>query len=149
MTQAPPASAQPPAAQSAPPVRKTIRGLGDMKSLYVRPMPQNFDQTLRVEIKSELGDRIKLVSSPNGADAVMEIVMEDEARGPAVVGSAGRILGLSGKKKVSVTIIEPQQRRTLWSAEAGDRKTYFGSFGDGGKRTASRIAKKLKHDASN
>jgi len=149
VAQAPPASAPPPVAQSAPPVRKAIHSLGEVKSLYVRPMPQNFDQTLRVEIKSELGDRFKLLSGPGGADAVMEIVMEDEARGPAVVGSAGRILGISGKKKVSVTIIEPQQRKALWSAEAGDRKTYFGSSGDGGKRMASRIAKKLKHDAAN
>jgi serine/threonine protein kinase len=148
VAQPPPPVQAPPAAQPVPAARRAVRGLRDVRTLFVRPMPGNFDETLRVEIISELGDRFRLVTSAGAADAVLEILMDDEGGGPRVVGQAGRILGISGKKKVTVTMVEQQQHRVLWSAEAGDRKSYFGSFGDGGKRMASRIAKKLKHDAN-
>ena len=144
----PPLAAAPAPSQPAPSAQRAIRGLKDVRALLIRPMPRNFDQTLRLEIRNEMGERFRLVSNAAAADAVLEILMDDDAGagGPAVVGQAGRILGITGKKKVSVTMVDLQQHRVLWSAEAGDRKTYFGSFGDGGRRMASRIAKKLRHD---
>ena len=149
LAQNPPPVSAPPPPPPAPVSRRAIRYLKDVRTLYVRPMPQNFDQTLRAEIRSELGGRFNLVSTAGAADAVLEVLADgDETGGPSVVGQAGRILGISGKKKISVTMIEPQQHRVLWSAEAGDRRSFLGSFGDGGKRMASRIAKKLKHDAN-
>jgi serine/threonine-protein kinase len=146
---APPPTAEPvPAPAPAPPpvhTKPAARRLTDVRRLFVLPTGDELDTYLREEIRSQLGNRVELATASSMADAHLKVEVTDEG-GNRVVGAAGRIFGLKGKKKAVVRITEPQHRTVLWSAEAGDGKAVLGAFGDGGKRLASRIAKQLKED---
>ena len=130
----------------APPPHRQIDTLLNVNTLFIRPMPNNFDEDLREAIAKELGARIRLVLGSADADAFLEITLDDNKGGGAVVGTTERWLGLKGGQKAVVRMVEARSGRVLWSAEAGDRSVFAGHLGDGGRRIASRLAKRLRHD---
>jgi len=159
------ALATPPATQVAPPPRppepampaverpaptpaphRQIDTLLNVNTLFIRPMPGNFDEDLREAIAKELGPRLHLVLGPGEADAFLEITLDADKGGAPVLGTTERWLGLKGGQKAIVRMVEAHSGRVLWSAEAGDRSAFAGHLGDGGRRIASRLAKRLRHD---
>jgi serine/threonine-protein kinase len=139
----PPAPTPAPVTPAAPPARRSITRLRDIHKLYIVPIEGEIDQYLREEIGSELAGRVTVVSSAAGADASLRIEVQDD-RGNRVAGAAGRIFGVKSKRRAIVRIVEPAEKRVIWSAESGDKKAVLGAFGDGEKRLASRIAKQLR-----
>ena len=129
-----------------PPPHREIDTLSNVNTLFIRPMPNNFDEDLREAIAKELGPRLRLVLGPGDADAFLEIKLDADKSGGAVVGTTERWLGLKGGQKAIVRMVEAHSGRVLWSAEAGDRSVFAGHLGDGGRRIASRLAKRLRHD---
>jgi hypothetical protein len=125
--------------------RPAPRRLTDIRKLYVVPSGDELDKHLRQELRTELGSRVDLANTAGQSDAQLKVEVVDEG-GNRVVGAAGRIFGLKGKKRAIVRITEPQHKTVLWSAEAGDNKAVLGAFSDGAKRLASRIAKQLRED---
>jgi hypothetical protein len=85
------------------------------------------------------------LTSASAADAQLKVEVSDE-QGNRVVGTAGRIFSMKSKKRAIVQIVETQNKKMLWNAEAGDNKAVLGAFGDSVNRLASRIAKQLKED---
>jgi serine/threonine-protein kinase len=155
---------QPPAPQAAAPARppelappaverpaptpaphRRIEILKDVDTLFIHPMPNGFDDDMREAIAKEVGSRLHLVSKAADADAYLEISLDGD-KGHAVLGSTQRWLGLKGGQKAVVRMVEARGGRLLWSAEAGDRSVFASSLGDGARRIASRLAKRLKHD---
>jgi len=152
-TAAPPRPPQPampaverPAPAPTPPPHRQIDTLLNVNTLFIRPMPNNFDEDLREAIAKELGPRLRLLLGPEDADAFLEITLDADKGGSAVVGTTERWLGLKGGQKAYVRMVEARSGRVLWSAEAGDRSAFAGHLGDGGRRIASRLAKRLRHD---
>ncbi len=137
---------QRPAPAPAPPPHRQIDTLLNVNTLFIRPMPNNFDEDIREAIAKELGPRLRLVLGPGDADAFLEITLGEDKGGGAVVGTTERWLGLKGGQKAIVRMVEARSGRVLWSAEAGDRSVFAGHLGDGGRRIASRLAKRLRHD---
>jgi len=135
-----------PAPAPIPPPHRQIDTLLNVNTLFIRPMPNNFDEDLREAIAKELGPRLRLVLGPADADAFLEITLDADKGGSAVVGTTERWLGLKGGQKAIVRMVEARSGRVLWSAEAGDRSAFAGHLGDGGRRIASRLAKRLRHD---
>jgi serine/threonine-protein kinase len=146
-TAAPPAPAPTPTpapvAPAAPPAHRAITRLRDIHKLYIVPIEGEIDQYLREEIGSELAGKVTVVSSAAAADASLRLEVQDD-KGNRVAGAAGRIFGVRSKRRAIVRIVEPAEKRVIWSAESGDKKAVLGAFGDGEKRLASRIAKQLK-----
>ena len=138
---APPAVARP---TPTPAPHRRIATLASVDTLFIHPMPDGFDADLREAIAKEVGPRLRLVSKAGDADAVLEISLDGD-KGGAVLGGTQRWLGLRGGQKAYVRMVEPVSGRVLWSAEAGDRSVFAGR-GDGSRRIASRLAKRLKHD---
>src|SRR5438128_8988537 len=103
------------------------------------------DDLLRQELRTQLAGKVDVTNSAGAADAHLRIEVSDET-GNRVVGGVGRIFGLKAKHKAVVQIVDPQRKKVLWSAEAGDKKAVLGAFSDGAKRVASRIAKRLRDD---
>ncbi|MCX6627357.1 MAG: serine/threonine-protein kinase, partial [Candidatus Solibacter sp.] len=144
---APVAVAAPPAAPRAEPaaISHAARRLKDIRKLYIVPTKDELDDYLRENIRSDMGGLVEVTDSASGADASLRVEVQDE-HGNRVVGAAGRLFGLKGKRRAVVQVVDQRDRRILWSAEAGDNKAVLGAFGDGARRLASRIAKQLRED---
>lgn len=135
---APPVSA-PPAA--ATPRARSIQRLRDIHTLQVQADSKDLTAYLCEEIASQFGGQVRTVTG--NADAIMTIDVEEQ-HGKRVIGAAGRVFGLKGKKHAMVEIVDHSEGHVLWSAEAGDRQAVVGAFGDGAKRLAARIVKQLR-----
>ena len=82
------------------------------------------------------------------ADAVMQIRIEQLKGGK--LSRAGRMFGLSDKRRVQARVLNESSHKVLWEDKVGDRKMATGSFvGDGVKRMASRIVEALGEDLNN
>jgi hypothetical protein len=143
----PPKIAPPPPPAPVTPSRPVPTRLTEVRKLYIVPMDGEIDDLLREELRSQLQGKAEITNSAGSSDAQLKIEVTDE-KGNRVVGGFGRIFGFKSKRKATVQIVEPQRRRVLWSAEAGDGKAVLGAFSDGAKRLASRIARQLREDWS-
>jgi serine/threonine-protein kinase len=127
-----------------PPVR-TIASIHEVRRLFVERAEGGLDSYLRSELRDKLGDRIRLAESSADAEAVLEVSVEQLKGGS--LSRAGRMFGLSDKRRVQARILDPSGGRVLWEDTAGDRQPITGSFkGDGLKRMASRIVSALEDD---
>jgi hypothetical protein len=122
-----------------------VTRLADVRKLYIVPADGEIDDLLRDELREQLRGKAEVIRTATSADAQLKIDITDE-KGNRVVGGFGRLFGFRSKRKALVQIVEPQRKRVLWSAEAGDGKAVLGAFSDGAKRLASRIAKQLREE---
>jgi hypothetical protein len=136
----PPASPAPP-----PPSARTIRRLGEVKTLYVERMKGDLDELLRQKIAEDLPGRIKLVKDAASADARMTARMEEDEGG--LLSGAGRVFGLKDKYRVTIRILATANSRELWQHTAGDRSPIVGAMGSRAmSRAVSRIVGQLEDD---
>jgi len=132
-------------AEEAPPSLPSVTQLADVKSIFLKPMPEDLDEHLRQEIANELKGRLQVSADEASADAVMSVVIED-ARGNRVVGATGRLIGVKGAKHAIATLSDRTGQHQLWTATVDDRHLFASSLGDDIKRLASRLAKRLRSD---
>lgn len=101
------------------------------------------DRYIKDEMRKQLGGLVRLVESPEGADAIMRVTVEAQ-KGGAVSGAA-QAFGFKDRSVVRVTILEPGSTRVLWRQGTGDRKPVIGAFhGDAPSVMAQRIVRELK-----
>jgi hypothetical protein len=114
--------------------------------MYVEKLDGNLDDYIREEIQSRLGRQMKIAPTSATADAVMQVTIEQLKGGN--LSKAGRLFGLSDKRRVQARVVDAATRRTvLWEEKAGDRNLITGAFvGDGVKRLAARIVKSLAEE---
>jgi hypothetical protein len=147
-TPPPPTAATPapaPATPTEPPV-PPLRRLREVRRISVEsPKQDELDKFLREELAEELKSKVEVVRRSSSADAILRVELEEDQSG-IVVGTAGRVLGMKGKRKAIAKVVDRRHGNVLWKAEAGDRQAVVGAFGDGAKRIASRIAKQLNKD---
>ncbi|MGO9095480.1 MAG: serine/threonine protein kinase [Bryobacteraceae bacterium] len=144
----------PPAVQPVEPSPKTpaegaatpeATSLAAVKTLYLRPANPDLDDLLREELKTELEGRISLATTASEAEAIMDVVIEDQ-HGNAVSGAAGRVVGLKGTRKAIITIQDRSGKHVLWQAEVDNKHSLVTAMRDDTRRLASRIAKRLRSE---
>jgi serine/threonine-protein kinase len=143
----PPAAEPAPPARTEPPARppKVIRSIRDVERIYVEKTEGELDGFLRTELRERLGGRLGVASSPGEADAIMQVRIE-QLKGGAL-SRAGRVFGVSDKRRIQARVISASSGRVLWEERAGDRQLLTGAFlGDAGRRLASRIVEALQRD---
>lgn len=102
--------------------------LHEVKSLYVEPMPNGFDQSLIQKLLK--WDAIKVVYVPEEADAVLKGGVSVR-----VVGAGGLTLT---KTHAEVTLVDRKTGRPIWSAKKGSNK--------GSLKVAQKLVNKLRKD---
>jgi serine/threonine protein kinase len=137
--------AAPPSPAATTATRSRITSLSDVHSLYITSPNTDLTTSLREEIAHEFNGNLRFPSSAAAADATLRIDLED-GHGNRMVRSAGRFLGMKAGRKATAQVIAADNKRCLWSAEAGDRQALAGAWGDGARRIASRIARDLHRD---
>lgn len=141
-----PAPATPPVRTEAPP--RHSRGLGsihDVRRLFVEETEGELSHLIRAELRERLGERLEIAASPGEADAIMQVRVEQLKGG--TFSRAGRIFGVSDKRRIQARVVAAASGRTLWEERAGDRQILAGAFvGDAARRLASRIAGALERD---
>jgi hypothetical protein len=144
----PPAPVEPAAPkESAPkPPTRIISSIKDVRRIFIEKLEGDLDEFIRYEIQNRLGEELKVTPTVSGADAVMQVSIEQLKGGS--LSKAGRLFGLSDKRRVQARIVDAATRRSvLWEERAGDRNLMTGPFiGDGVKRLASRIVKSLEDE---
>jgi hypothetical protein len=122
---------------------QTQQQLGDVKKIYVEPMPNNFDRYLVAAITKELPGRVLVVTTAADADAVLKGGSMGEAKGtPDVV--ARRVLGMDVTSG-AISLVSKDGKFVLWAAEAGDKSIFLvGVRRTGQRKVAERLAKELK-----
>jgi serine/threonine-protein kinase len=118
-----------------------IMRLADIRTIYVSGAQGGLDAFIREEIGRQMGVRMRVVSTPHEADAVMRVTLLEEKGGK--VASAGRIFGVKDKATVRAMIVDPRSNRILWQQGAGDHKP-IGFRGDAMQLLAGRIVKELR-----
>ncbi len=101
--------------------------LYEVKSIYVEPMPNGFDQSLIQKLLK--WDAIKVVYVPEEADAVLKGGVSVR-----VVGAGGLTLTIYAE----VTLVDRKTGRPIWSAKKGSNK--------GSLKVAQKLIKKLRKD---
>jgi hypothetical protein len=117
--------------------------LSDVKTIFVEPLPNGFDQYLVAALSKELKGRVTLVTSKENADAILTGSLSKEANGtPSTV--ARRVLGMDLTTGV-IRLVPRDGKTVLWASEAGD-KSVLGPFfrRTGARKVAERLAKDLK-----
>lgn len=122
-----------------------VTSLAAVKTIYLRPANPDFDDSLREELKTELDGRMALAATPSAAEAIMDVVIQDQ-RGNAVSGTAGRVVGLKGTRKAIVTILDRSGKHLLWKVEVDNKHSLVTAMRDDTRRLASRIAKRLRSE---
>ncbi len=119
----------------------TAASLKGIQRIYIDPMPNDLDHYIRAEITKQFKGGIVVVLDAAEADAVMAGV-GDQKTG---VGAAltGRWLGLHDNATGSVSLLDKEGKRVLWSSEAGDRSIFWGAVKRGGPR---KVADRLVHN---
>ena len=102
--------------------------LHEVKSLYVEPMPNGFDQSLIQKLLK--WDAIKVVYVPEEADAVLKGGVSVR-----VVGAGGLTLT---KTHAEVTLVDRKTGRPIWSAKKGSNK--------GSLKVAQKLVNKFRKD---
>ena len=135
------------AREQAPPKpqARTIASIRDVRRIFVEKTEGDLDTLIREELQDELGGRIEVAAGLAEADAVMQVQVEQIKGGK--LSRAGRMFGLSDKRRVQARVVDAATKRVLWEEKAGDRQIVTGSFvGDGVKRLANRIVTALEED---
>jgi serine/threonine protein kinase len=143
---APPA-AQPVTQGEPPPAprRRALTSIRDVRSIFVERTEGDLDGYIRGELQYRLGARIGVVRSSSEADAVMRIQVEELKGG--TLSRAGRVFGVSDKRRIQARVIDASTGAVLWAERAGDRQILTGAFvGDSAKRLATRIVSELERD---
>lgn len=102
--------------------------LHKVKSIYVEPMPNGFDQSLIQKLLK--WDAIRVVYDPEEADAVLKGGVSVR-----VVGAGGLTLT---KTHAEVTLVDRKTGRPIWSAKKGSNK--------GSLKVAQKLVNKLRKD---
>lgn len=117
--------------------------LGEIRKVFIEPMPNDLHQYISAEITKQLKDRLLVVLQKESADAILRGVSEQKTGTGAAI--TGRYLGLHDNANGSISLIDKNETVILWSAEAGDRSMWFGAMSRGGQRkVASRLVDDLK-----
>ena len=103
--------------------------LHEVKSIYVEPVPNGFDQSLIQKLLK--WDAIKVVYVPEEADAVLKGGVSVR-----VVGAGGLTLT---KTHAEVTLVDRKTGRPIWSAKKG-------SNNKGSLKVAQKLINKLRKD---
>jgi hypothetical protein len=82
-----------------------VTNLADVKTLYIRPVSDEFDSALQEQMEHELSGRLEIVKSARKADAVLSVAIVD-SHGNRLSGAAGRVTGLKGSKKAVATMTD-------------------------------------------
>ena len=107
-------------------------------------MPEGLDGFIRDEIRSQLRNRVEVVSSTDRADAIMRCDLEKEDGGGNKVASAtGHVFGVKGHESATVRVYDRTGRHLLWEEEVTDKRGFIGIHGGEGK-LAGRIVGKFK-----
>jgi hypothetical protein len=103
--------------------------LANVKKIYIEPMENHLDQYLSSEISRQFKGSLEIITSANGADAIMK----------------GVNLGAQNTTKATVNLVDPSGKVVLWSGTGGDREGKFGDLKHGGLQTvAAHLVKNLK-----
>ena len=122
-----------------PPPARAVRTLANVKSIFVKPLPDSLDTFLRQELRQELNGKVSLAANAESSDSVLTVTIEDE-RGSKVT----RFVGLKGSKRVIAKLSDQTGKREIWAASIDDRHTIVTAHRDNMQRIASRIAKRLR-----
>jgi hypothetical protein len=117
--------------------------LGNVRRIFIEPMPGDLDQYISAEITKDLRGRVVVVLDRANADAIMRGVGENKSGVGAAI--TGRYLGLHDNATASITLVDPNETVVLWASEAGDRSLMWGALARGGQRkVADRLVNNLK-----
>lgn len=93
-------------------------------------------------IRDKLKGDLEVVGAEE-AEAVVWVVFQDE-KGSTARNAADKVEDLKGTITASAALRTRVGGKTLWSAEANDKRGLFGKFGDKTKRLVSRLAEQLR-----
>ena len=136
------AAPAPPAAETmvteskVPVAGHRVASAKEVKNLYIEPMVNDLDQSLKAEFLRQLAGRIVIVSKPEDADAVMTGIGEwHSGTAPAVTG---RLRGENDTARGAVQVLS--KGSLLWASEA------WGLLKSGGQR---KVADRIVHNFKN
>jgi serine/threonine-protein kinase len=148
--QSEPATAPPAPAPSEPAPRpatsRVIESIIDVRTLMIAKMPDQIDDFVRDELLKQLRNRIRVVTRPEEADAVMQCSVEEGQGGNAVTNTTGHVLGVKGRKSATFKIFDRTGKRVLWQEEVSDKRGILHLRVDSNEKLAERIVGKLKKD---
>ena len=117
--------------------------LRDIKSVFIEKMDNNLDQYIRAEFSKQFKGKVVVVLEKEVADAILVGVSEEQKGTGAKV--TGRYLGLHDVASGTISLLDKEGKKILWSDEAGDRNLWVGPLARGGQRkVADRLVHKLK-----
>ena len=117
-------------------------GLSSIHKLYISKMGNDLDQYLRVEFMKRAHGRFEIVLDKSLADAILTGVTE--TKDGAFHTVTGRYLGLEDNATAAISLVDPTEKKLLWSGEAGDRSMFFSiAHRNGERKVAERVVKEL------
>jgi hypothetical protein len=121
---------------------QSVSGLAGVHAIYIRPMPNGFDQYLTAEVLKRLPKGVSLVQSESRADAILEGVDEKSAHG--ISRTVNQVFGVGGSASGAVRLVSGDGR-ILWATEKSDHTIpLYGTWREHGMpKVAARIAKNL------
>lgn len=125
-----------PMAPIAPVAGHHVASAKEVRNLYIEPMINDLDMSLKAEFSKQLPHRIVIVSKPEDADAVMTGI--GEWNNGTVQEVTGRSRGENDGARGSVQVLS--KGSLLWASQA------FGLLKTGGQRkVADRIVRNFKN----
>ncbi len=110
----------------------------EIRKLFVEPMGNHLDESLRAEISKQFNNRIQVVTERQDADAILKGLSgaRDGRNHPS---------GFHDNATGSISLYDKTGRTILWSGEANDQGgQLLGSEHGGEARVAQRLVKGLK-----
>lgn len=121
---------------------RSVASLAEVRTIYIKAMPGQFDQYLAGEILRRLPRGVTLTLNEDSADAVLRGAGQDSAHG--ISPTVNQIFGVGGSAAAAVELVTPSGQ-ILWAAEKSDHTIpLYGTWREHGKsKVAGRIAKNL------
>ncbi len=142
-----PSAVLPPVSEDkGPATPHAVRGIKDIRSIFIAGMPEGLDQMVRLEIREQLGARLRLMTDLSVADAVMKCEVVDEEGGNRVTNATGRVFGFKGKLNATFRVFDRSGTRLLWKEEVSDKRGLAVMPSDGKEKIANRVVGKLRKE---
>ncbi|MGH9376719.1 MAG: hypothetical protein ACRD1J_11255 [Terriglobia bacterium] len=121
---------------------RSVSSLAEVHMIYVKPMPNSFDQYLTAELLKRLPKGIMLTQNKDRADATLEGVDENSAHG--ISRTVNQVFGVGGSASGAVKLLS-SDGQILWATEKSDHTIpVYGTWREHGmSKVAARIAKSL------